>query len=172
MIETMKHLDRLFAFWPRPALDNDEIRTYAEAVRGMNPDDVRAAVEAFVFGKLQRNHGFIPVPGELSAHVCIKQREREDHERRMMPVQRLPAPDKPKTTPEERQAMIERLKAEGGGFLIKTMKSQEAAIAAEHRKARDKFILDAFEGDTAALAEWQAQNRAMGIAARQQEQMV
>jgi hypothetical protein len=164
--ENAKQIARLCAFWPHPAIEAPTMAAYGEAALPQHPDDVRRAVDDFIFGRVPgRSAEFIPPPGALAARIIVRRNERLDEEQRNKP--RLPPPDSRRDAEaESRKGLIDRLKAQNGGTLLKPMKPDEQLERDKLRKAQEAIILAAFEGDEEAIAAWRAENMARGVAAR------
>ena len=139
----MKQLERLFAFWPHPRVEADTTRAYVEVMAQAHSDDVLSAVGSFVFGKLDRNHAFLPAPGELSAQITKARNARLDEEARNRP--RLPPPiHSGNLTAEQRKAIVADLRAAGK---IKTPGKERGPTDAEHQAAFRATIAEAMKLD-------------------------
>lgn len=163
-LDNAKQISRLCSFWPHQRVEPETFHAYGEIVRGQNPDDVRKTVDDFIFGKVERNPEFIPPPGAFGAQMIRVRNERLDREARDRP--RIAAPEpKRDTTPEDRKAMVQRMRE--SGLLRMKNNSAEYMSAADHEAAKakaikealsleaDKLIIAAANGDEAALAEYQ-----------------
>ncbi len=149
---------------------------------GYDPRDVADAVQRFVRGQVQRAYPeLMPPPAALALEIRKSRDARLDEEARNRP--RLAPPPLPsREEMETRKEFIARLRAEGGGLVLKRIPSDLYITPAEHEAAKARAIKEAMEahradiilraadGDPAAIAEWRAQNEADGIAARNIEQ--
>jgi len=150
---------------------------YGEAVAGKHRDDVRLAADRLISGKIERNHEFIPPPAQFAFQIKRAMEERLDEDARNRPRLAPPPPASPEEM-ETRKATVARLRAEGGGMLLKRTPNDFWVTPAEHEAAKARAIKEAMEahradiilraadGGPAAIAEWRAQNEAEGIAAR------
>lgn len=140
-------LNRLLAFWPIQKVEEAATQAYGEVLSKADHRDARTAVDQFVFGKIDRNHAFLPSPGELSAHITKARNERLDAEARLKPrATQLPPPVN-QETPDQRSAFIARLKAKNGGHLLKPNKGEPSRE--EHVAAVKKTIMEAMGVDEA-----------------------
>lgn len=86
---------------------------YGEAALAAHPDDVRRAVDDFIFGRVPgRSAEFIPPPGALAARIIHRRNQRLDEEQRSKP--RLPPPiHSGDLTPEQRKKIVAEMRAAG-----------------------------------------------------------
>ncbi len=170
-----KQVQILFSRWSMTRLDDGAVMAYGETVAGKDERDVALAVSRLVDGKVERNHDFIPPAPQLAFQIERAFRERLDEEARNRPRLAPPAPPS-REEMETRKEFIARLRAEGGGLVLKRIPSDLYIAPAEHKAAKARAIKEAMEahradvilraaaGDESALAEWRAQNEAEGIA--------
>jgi hypothetical protein len=172
-------IKRLFSAWPQAAdaLSREAMGLYVEAASIFDLEDLAEAVSAFVLGNVaEHDKRFPPKVPEFADHCRRVRNARLDREARNR--LRIGPPGKVSDlTAEDRKTIVARLRGTEG-TLLKRIPAELYVTPAEHEAAKRRaikeaeaahtadLIIRASNGDEAALAEWRAQNRALGIAAQ------
>jgi hypothetical protein len=180
----MKHSEAvklLFLGWQSQAdaLRPEAAGLYLTAAANFTEADVTVAVHELTQGRAAGlDPRWLPSSAAFGDYCRTVRNRRLDEEARNRP-RLAPPPPPSREEMETWKEFIARLRAEGGGLILKRIPSDLYITPAEHEAAKARAIKEALEahradiilraadGDPAAIAEWREQNEADGIAKKE-----